>query len=107
AFGSWRPRASRTFLFFLWGSTFFLLIRWLPYGLTRSSSIALLLLAVGMALLLTTLRWLGHKPIGLGWRVAAASLLIALALVGLDGLRGRIRADLLRTEFTNHDLTRY
>ena len=61
----------------------------------------------GVALLLTTLRWLGHKPIGLGWRVAAASLLIALALVGLDGLRGRIRADLLRTEFTNHDLTRY
>src|SRR5205823_3871700 len=95
------------FLFLLWSSIFFLLVRWLPYGLSAACAGPLLVLMAGGISLLALLRWLAGRSIGLGWRVAVGALLIALALASLDGLRGPIRADLLRAEFTNHDLTRY
>jgi hypothetical protein len=107
AFGRRHPRAGRPFLFLLWSSVFFLLVRWLPYGLSAACAGALLVLTAGTIVLCALLRWLARRPIGLGWRAAAGSLLVALALAGLDQLRGQIRADLLHAEFTNHDLTRY
>jgi hypothetical protein len=107
AFGRYHTRAGRAFLLFLWATVFFLLIHWAPYGLSGPCARALLVLMAAVACLLIALRWLRQRPIGLAWRAAATSVLIAFALTGLDRLRGDIRADLLHLEFTNHDLTRY
>ncbi|HSD09378.1 MAG TPA: hypothetical protein VLF14_00210, partial [Candidatus Binatia bacterium] len=107
AFGGRHSRAAPALFLLICGSTFFLLVRRLPYGLSAACAGALLVLTVGVVSILAFLWWLARRPIGLGCRTVAACLLVALALVPLDGLRGRIRADLLRAEFTNHDLPRY
>jgi hypothetical protein len=101
------PRTARAFSYVVYASMAFYLVVWLPYGLTTTCATALFLSATVLLALAVSMRWIACSSLHVVGRALAGSVLVAAALGGLSVLRTVIRPDLLRGEFTNHDLTRY